>query len=150
MPDLVQDVTGNDLTYRIIGAAMAVHNALGTGYKEEVYERALAVELADRGIPAQRQCELQVFHQGVPVALFYVDLWVEEAAIIIVEIKAFSHQLTNDEIAQIVNYLKASSAPVGLLFNFGRRTLEYRRIFPPVHSAAPVQRLGRDNVKKAT
>ena len=91
MPDLVQDVTGNDLTYRIIGAAMAVHNALGAGYKEEVYERALAVELAGRGIPAQRQRELQVFHQGVPVALFYVDLWVEEAAIVIVEIKAFSH-----------------------------------------------------------
>ena len=84
------------------------------------------------------------------MALFYVDLWVEEAAIVIVEIKAFSHQLTNDEIAQIVNYLKASGAPVGLLFNFGRRTLEYRRIFPPVHSAEPVQRLGRDNVKKST
>jgi GxxExxY protein len=148
MPELVQDATGNDLTYRIIGAAMAVHNALGPGYKEEAYERALAVELAARGIPVQRQYQVQVFHQSIPVALFIVDLWVEEAVIVIVEIKALSHQLTNDEIAQVVNYLKASGATVGLLFNFGRRKLEYKRVFPPVHSTQPVQRLGRDNVKK--
>ena len=55
MPGLVVDATGNDLTYRIIGAAMAVHNFLGPGYKEEVYERALAVELRDRGIGVERQ-----------------------------------------------------------------------------------------------
>jgi GxxExxY protein len=143
--ELVKDATDNDLTYRVIGAAMAVHNAIGQGYKEEVYERALAVELEQRGIPAVRQFPVEVQHQGVPVALFYLDLFV--AATLVVEIKAFAHQLTNDEIAQVINYLKATCAPVGLLFNFGRRALEYRRIFPP-RAVSDVQRLGRDNVKK--
>ena len=146
MPELVQDATGNDLTYRIIGAAMAVHNALGLGYKEEVYERALAVELDQRGIPAQRQFPVEVWHENVPVALFYLDLWVDER--VVVEVKALSHQLTNDERAQVINYLKATNAPVGLLFNFGRRRLEYQRIFPGAAGDKPVQRLGRDNVKR--
>jgi len=146
MPDLVQDATENDLTYRIIGAAMAVHNSLGPGYKEEVYERALHAELASRDIEAERQFVLEVYHEGALVATFYLDLFVEGA--VVVEVKAFSHQLTNDERAQVINYLKASGAPVGLLFNFGRRKLEYKRIFPS-RDDGPVQRLGRDDVKKS-
>jgi hypothetical protein len=65
----------------------------------------------------------------------------------VIEIKALSHQLTNDELAQVINYLKATNAPVGLLFNFGRRKLEYRRVFPG-KSTGPVQRTGRDEVLK--
>jgi hypothetical protein len=76
-----------------------------------------------------------------------LDLFVEGQ--VVVEVKAFSHQLTNDERAQVINYLKATEAPVGLLFNFGRRRLEYKRIFPGAKKDEPVQRLGRDNVKKA-
>lgn len=144
---LVEDVTGNDLTYRIIGAAMAVHNALGPGYKEEVYERALLAELQQRSIGARSQCPVEVWHQDSPVALFYLDLFVESQ--VVVEIKAFSHQLTNDELAQVINYLKATSAPIGLLFNFGRRKLEYRRVFPGKAGDDSVQRRGRDNVKKS-
>ena len=147
MGKLVQDATGNDLTYRIIGAAMAVHNSLGPGYKEEVYERALTVELAERNIAAQPQFPVEVSHGGVPVALFYLDLLVESS--VVVEVKAFPHQLTNDELGQMINYLKATSAPVGLLFNFGRRKLEYRQVFPSPQVDGAVQRLGRDNVKKA-
>jgi GxxExxY protein len=66
---------------------------------------------------------------------------------LVVEVKAFSHQLTNDEIAQVLNYLKATGAQVGLLFNFGRRKLEYKRIFP-ARSSDPVQRIGRDSILK--
>lgn len=143
---LVQDATGNDLTYRIIGAAMNVHNNLGPGYKEEVYERALASQLNQNGIAAQTQVPLEVWHSGSLVGLFYLDILVEEQ--VVVEIKAFSHQLTNDELAQVINYLKASSAPVGLLFNFGRRKLQFRRVFPS-KDKSPVRRIGRDNVKKA-
>ncbi len=147
MSTLVQDATSNDLTYRIIGAAMAVHNALGAGLKEEVYEKALEVELNLRQISAQRQVPVDVAHEGVQVGLFYLDLLVENQ--VVVEVKAFSHQLTNDELAQVVNYLKAARAPVGLLFNFGCRRLEYKRLFPPRQSMdKPVQRVGRDNALK--
>jgi GxxExxY protein len=147
MPGLVQDATGNDLTYRIIGAAMAVHNEIGPGYKEEVYERALAVRLNQDGMPTESQYPVEVHYEGVPIAVFYLDLYTERT--VIVEIKALSHQLTNDERAQVINYLKATGAPVGLLFNFGRRKLEYHRIFPPKPSDDLPQRLGRDNVKKS-
>ncbi len=145
MPGLVQDATGNDLTYRIIGAAMAVHNNIGPGYKEEVYERALAAELNRRQIEVIRQFPVYVEDAGALVAIFYLDLWVEGQ--VVVEIKAFSHQLTNDERAQVINYLKATGAPVALLFNFGRRRLEYKRLFPG-QVQSPVQRLGRDDVRK--
>jgi GxxExxY protein len=146
MPPLVQDATQNDLTYRIIGAAMAVHNAIGPGYKEEVYEQALAVELNQREIAHQRQYPVPVTHDEEQVALFYLDLFVDEQ--VVVEIKAFSHQLTNDERAQVINYLKATEAPVGLLFNFGRRRLEYKRIFPGKATGETIQRVGRDDIRK--
>jgi GxxExxY protein len=80
------------------------------------------------------------------VALFYLDLFVEDQ--VVVEIKALSHQLTNDERAQVINYIKATEAQVGLLFNFGRRKLEYKRIFPGKAGNTPVQRTGRDNIIK--
>jgi GxxExxY protein len=144
MAGLVIDATGNDLTYRIIGAAMAVHNELGQGFKEEIYEKALAVELQRLNIAATSQFPVTVEHAGEPVGLFYLDLMVEDK--IVVELKAFSHQLTNDELAQMINYLKAAGAEVGLLFNFGRRKLEYRRVF--AGQAGQVGRVGRDNVIK--
>ena len=148
MPGLVQDATNNDLTYRIIGAAMEVHNRLGPGYKEEVYERALAAELAGNDIACERQYRVEVQYEGVPVALFYLDLYVEQT--VVVEVKAFAHQLTDDERAQVINYLKATGAPVGLLFNFGRRKLEFPRIFPgKAGGNALPERLGRDNVKRS-
>jgi GxxExxY protein len=143
---LVTDATGNDLTYRIIGAAMAVHNEMGYGFKEEVYEKALEVRLNQDGIQVDRQYEVHVEYQGEQVAIFYLDLFVEKQ--VVVEVKAFSHQLTNDELAQVINYLKATGAPVGLLFNFGRRKLEYRRVFPG-KDMKPIERIGRDNVIKS-
>jgi GxxExxY protein len=143
---LVTDATNNDLTYRIIGAAMAVHNAVGPGYKEEVYERALEVELIQRQIAVVRQYPVPVRHLDEQVALFYLDMFVEGQ--VAVEIKALSHLLTNDELAQVINYLKATGAPVGLLLNFGRRRLEYKRIFPAKTSDDGVQRLGRDTILK--
>jgi GxxExxY protein len=147
MKGLVQDATGNDLTYRIIGAAMTVHNRVGVGYKEEVYEKALAAELTQRDIYVQRQFPVEVHYAETQVAVFYLDLWIEEQ--VVVEVKAFSHQLTNDERAQLINYLKATGAPVGLLINFGRRKLEFKRIFPGPKINQAIQRLGRDDVIKS-
>jgi len=140
---LVVDATGNDLTYKIIGLAMQVHNEIGYGFKEEVYEKALEVKLNQAGIEPNRQYAVFVESEGERVATFYLDLFPNQE--VVVEIKAFSHQLTNDELAQVINYLKATGAPVGLLFNFGRRKLEYRRVFPG-KDMKPVQRRGRDNV----
>ena len=142
---LVVDSTGNDLTYRIIGAAMTVHNEIGYGFKEEVYEKALEVKLNHLEIAVERQYQVNVEFEGEHVATFYLDLYAEKQ--VVIEVKAFSHQLSNDELAQIINYLKATDAPVGLLFNFGRRKLEYRRVFPS-KDMNPVQRIGRDNVIK--
>ena len=143
---LVVDSTGNDLTYRIIGAAMAVHNDIGPGFKEEVYEKAMEVKLNEEEMSVERQFPVSVEYEGEQVALFYLDLFVENQ--VVVEIKAFSHQLTNDELAQVINYLKATGAPIGLLFNFGRRKLDFRRVFPG-KDITPVQRIGRDNVLKS-
>ena len=146
MSKLVTDSTGNNLTFRIIGAAMAVHNKLGPGYKEEIYERALALELNSREIEVQTQYPVSVEMYDEQVALFYLDLFVENQ--VVVEIKAFSHPLTNDELAQVINYLKATDAPIALLFNFGRRKLDYRRVFPGKDNR-PVYRTGRDDVRKS-
>lgn len=143
MTPLVVDSTGNDLTFRIIGAAMQVHNKLGMGYKEEVYEKALEVELNQQGMEAIRQHPVPVEYEQQPIAVFYLDLFVEGQ--VVVEVKAFSHQLTNDELAQVINYLKATSATVGLLLNFGRRRLEYRRVFPGKAGQGSVDRTGRDD-----
>ncbi len=147
MSTLVIDTTGNDLTYRIIGAAMTVHNRLGPGYKEEVYERALALQMNSDGMAVQRQFEVEVVDGGVAVALFIIDIFVEST--VVVECKAFGHSLTHDDVAQIINYLKATGTSVGILLNFGRRKLEFRRIFPPSSTATHHQRRGRDNVRKA-
>ncbi len=146
MTPLVEDATGNKLTYCIIGAAMTVHNRLGPGYKEEVYEKALEVEISQQGMAVERQHPVSIGYAGEQVGLFYLDMFIEGQ--VVVEVKAFSHQLTNDERAQVINYLKATGASVGLLFNFGRRALEYSRIFPG-KSTGPVQRIGRDDVRKA-
>lgn len=126
---LLVDATGNDLTYKIIGAAMAVHNALGPGHREHVYERAMVVELERQGITAERQYPFEVYHNDVRVGLFYLDLFVERT--VVVELKVLRHLTTDDEVAQVITYLKGTGAPVGLLLNFARRRLEYRRILPP-------------------
>jgi len=146
MSKLVVDATGNDLTYRINGAAMAVHNKIGPGFKEEIYERALKNELINLGIAVEDQYAVPVEVDGEQVGIFYLDLLVEGQ--VVVEIKAFAHLLTNDEIAQVLNYLKATGLLVGLLFNFGRRKLEHRRVFPS-KDMKPVGRVGRDDVMKS-
>jgi GxxExxY protein len=114
------------------------------GYKEEVYEKALETELNNIGISVTRQYPVPVEYEQQQVALFYLDLLVEGK--VVVEVKAFSHQLTNDERAQVINYLKATDSLVGLLFNFGRRKLEYKRLFPGKAGSSPVKRVGRDNI----
>lgn len=118
-----------DLTYRIIGAAMRVHNRLGPGLKEAHYQRALSLEFLEAGISFVAEQPTRIHIDGLPIGLLYLDHLVED--VVVVEEKAVSHMLTAEEVAQVVTYLGATGRQVGLLINFGRQSLEYKRIFPP-------------------
>lgn len=131
----------DDITRQIIGAAMDVHNELGPGYKELVYQEALTGKLSDTNLNFIDQYPFHVYTEEVMAATFYMDFVVEE--VVIVEIKALTHLLTDDEVAQVINYLTATGLPLGLLINFGRRRLEFKRIFPPKKVQAHRTRLTR-------
>jgi len=112
-------------TYAIIGAAMEVHKQLGCGFLEPVYQEAMAIELSKRRIPFNREVRLPVFYKDMRLNTPYrVDfICFDEVA---VELKALAH-LGGTEEAQLINYLKASGREIGLLLNFGARSLTYRR-----------------------
>lgn len=118
-----------DLTYEVIGAAMRAHNKLGPGLKEAAYQRALSLEMEAAGLSFERERSVEIFLDGVSIGLLYLDHLVEGQ--LVVEEKAVSHLLTQEEIAQVITYLCATGLQVGLLLNFGRRRLEYKRILPP-------------------
>jgi len=114
-----------DLTHEIIGAAMEVHRKLGSGFLEYVYEEALCYELNLRKVYFERQKELDIYYKDLLIPRKYKpDLMVENK--VIVEIKATSG-LTEIEEAQLLNYLKATKMRVGLLLNFGTKSLEVKR-----------------------
>ncbi|MHC4693101.1 MAG: GxxExxY protein [Planctomycetota bacterium] len=114
-----------DLTGQIIGAAMEVHSKLGSGFLESVYEGALAYEFELRKIIFEQQKEIPVFYKNKQVKLFVCDFVVDGR--VIVELKAIK-EITEIEKIQVINYLKAGGFPVGLLLNFGRKSLEYKRL----------------------
>jgi len=119
----------DDVTYRIIGAAMRVHNALGPGLREGIYQRALSEEMKAEALSFEEDRHIEIFLDGVSVGLLYLDHLVENA--VVVEVKALRHRLTQDETGQVITYLAATGHRVGLLFNFAGRSLEYKRILPP-------------------
>lgn len=118
-----------DITYRVIGCAMRVHNRLGPGLREGIYQRALSEELKAQGLTFEEEKTIEIFLDGVSVGLLYLDHLVEDS--VVVEVKALSHHLTQDEVGQVITYLAATGLKVGLLFNFAGRSLEYKRILPP-------------------
>ena len=112
-------------TYSIIGAAMEVHNELGSGFLEAVYHEALEREFREQGIPSESQPSVQILYKGRPLSKKYQPDFICFDDII-VEIKAMD-KLSGVEHAQIINYLKATGLNVGLLVNFGSKSLEHKR-----------------------
>ncbi len=112
------------LTEKILEAAFAVHNALGAGFLEKVYANALALELRCQGLSCKQEVPLKVRYKDAVVGDYLADLVVERR--VLLELKACA-ALDPIHEAQIMNYLRASSLQVGLLMNFGRPKLQYRR-----------------------
>ena len=121
----------HDLTYKIIGCAMAVHRGLGSGLREDTYQRDLEVHLAEAGLAFEAQKLFEVYDSlggGQLIGYYIPDFVVEQK--VIVEIKAIKG-LDNSHLAQVIGYLAVSGCPIGLLVNFGLRSLQQRRVLPP-------------------
>jgi GxxExxY protein len=113
------------LTGRIIAAAMEVHNTMGCGFQEYMYQRALEIEFKARNIHAIREFEMPIHYKGAHIATRRVDFLVEH--IISVEIKAMS-KTEAVHFVQAINYLEAYNLEIGLLINFGAASLEFKRL----------------------
>ena len=116
----------DEKTYKIIGAALEVHKELGCGFLEAVYQEALKREFSAQEIPYKSQPVVEISYKGKPLDKTYQPDFVCFNEVI-VEIKAISG-LSGIEEAQLINYLKATSLKVGLLINFGAKSLEYKRL----------------------
>ena len=116
------------LTGRIIGCAMRVHSALGNGFQEVIYQRALEIEMADEGLAFDRERAMPIFYKGQDIGSRRVDFLVSE--IIPVELKALV-ELENVHFAQAMNYVEAFDLEVGLLINFGAGSLVFKRVENP-------------------
>ena len=116
----------NKLTNKIIGCAMEVHNQMGNGFQEVVYQRALSIEFNLNGIEHQREMEMPLDYKGYNVGTRRVDFFVEEN--VMVEIKAIE-KLEGVHEAQAINYCEAYNIADGLLINFGAERLQYHRVF---------------------
>jgi GxxExxY protein len=124
---LVKPPNENDpRTFAIIGAAMEVHKQLGCGFLEAVYQEALAIEFAKRNIPFHREVRLPIHYKGQLLSTVYCADFICFDSVVI-ELKALAHMSGTEE-AQLINYLKATGYEVGLLLNFGARSLQHRRL----------------------
>jgi GxxExxY protein len=118
------DLKYSEITEKVIGSAMRVHAALGNGFQEVIYQRCLAIEMYDAGLAFAREIEMPLFYKEQEVGTRRVDFLVENT--VLVELKAVS-EVTLIHHAQIINYLTAYQLQVGLLINFGEKSLTYKR-----------------------
>lgn len=117
-----------ELTGKVIGAAMEVHRHLGNGFQEVVYQRALAFELELQGVYFEREKEMSLTYKGHDIGTRRVDFFIEEK--IMLEIKAVI-QPEDVHLAQAINYLEAYNMEIGLLINFGSPSLQFKRVMKP-------------------
>ena len=116
----------NDITHKIIGCAMQVHNTLGNGFQEVIYQRALAIEMRLAELSFQREMEMPIFYRDEQIGTRRVDFFVEDC--VMVELKAME-KIEDVHKAQGINYLEAYNIADGLLINFGGLSLEFKRLY---------------------
>ena len=113
-----------EITKTIIGAAFEVHQTLGYGFLEKVYQKAMQVELVQIGLQAEREYPIKVYYKGLIISDYFADLFIEQK--IIVELK-IAKQYNPKDAPQLLNELKATGITTGLLINFGARKVEFKR-----------------------
>lgn len=118
----------SELTGKIIGCSMEVHKILGNGFQEVIYQRALEKEMYLKGLAFSREHEMPIFYKEEQIGTRRVDFLVE--GLISVEIKALT-KLEDVHLAQAINYLEAYNLEIGMLINFGDKSLVYRRLINP-------------------
>jgi GxxExxY protein len=118
----------SELTGKIIGCAMEVHKFLGNGFQEVIYQRALEIEMRSQRLTFAREFEMPIHYKEFQIGMRRVDFFVEDK--IMVELKAVI-QLEDVHLAQAINYLEAYKMEIGLLINFGSRSLEFKRVMKP-------------------
>ena len=118
-----------ELTHKIIGCAMKVHSTLGNGFQEVIYQRCLAIEFTYQNLGFTREHEMKIYYRDEEVGTRRVDFFVEG---IMVELKAII-QLEDVHLAQAMNYLQAYNLPVGLLINFGSKSMQFKRVYNVNH-----------------
>ncbi len=123
----------DELTYTINGGAMKVHSTLGNGFQEVIYQRCLAIELERAGLSFLREQAHTIFYDGIEVGKRRADFVVED--VVIVELKALIH-LEDVHLAQAKNYVVAYDKPIGLLINFGAKSLQFKKVYNPKYPGA--------------
>jgi GxxExxY protein len=120
-----EDLKYADLTHKIIGCAMRVHSKLGNGFQEVIYQRSLELEMTHAGIAFEREKEMSIYYDGKLVGTRRVDFFVEN--LIMVELKSII-VLEDVHLSQGLNYLEVYNVEIGLLINFGSKSLTYKRL----------------------
>jgi GxxExxY protein len=116
----------DDITYKINGCAMKVHNTLGNGFQEVIYQRCMAIELQRANLKFGREVSQDIYYEDIQVGTRRADFIVEDC--VIVELKAVI-RMEDAHLAQAKNYVVAYKYPIGLLINFGSTSLEFKKIF---------------------
>jgi len=120
-----QEYKYSELTSQIIGCAMEVHQKLGSGFQEVIYQRALEIEMSVSGMTFNREFEMPIYYRNIQIGTRRVDFLIN--GIISVELKAIT-KLEDVHLAQAINYLEAYNLEIGLLINFGERSLSFKRL----------------------
>jgi len=131
-----------ELTHKIIGCAMKVHSTLGNGFQEVIYQRAMVIEMEKEGLSFAREMEMDITYDGQQIGKRRVDFFVEDK--IMVELKALIN-LEDVHLAQAMNYCQAYNLPIGLLINFGSKSLQFKRVYNINHPDNQNPKISKSN-----